>query len=74
MAAVVASAGLVPRLAAELIVAIQCDVRHVYSVSASFCQIYNEQARHAKVREALPGSTLSSVVAHNCCRLMTCCV
>ncbi|EOD35745.1 hypothetical protein EMIHUDRAFT_71030, partial [Emiliania huxleyi CCMP1516] len=51
--AVVASAGLVPRLAAELFVAIQCDVRHVYSVSASFCQIYNEQARHAKVDDLL---------------------
>lgn len=39
----VESAGLVPRLVAELFVSIGCDVRHVYTVSASFCQIYNEQ-------------------------------
>ena len=39
----VEQAGLVPRLVAELFVSINCDVRHVYTVSASFCQIYNEQ-------------------------------
>ena len=36
-------AGLVPRLVAALFVAIKVDVRHVYSVRASFAQIYNEQ-------------------------------
>lgn len=41
----VETAGLVPRLIAELFVSISCDVRHVYTVSASFAQIYNEQAR-----------------------------
>ena len=38
-----AEAGLVPRLVAELFVSIKSDVRHVYSVRASFSQIYNEQ-------------------------------
>ena len=38
-----ADAGLVPRLVAALFVSIKCDVRHVYTVKASFAQIYNEQ-------------------------------
>ena len=36
-------AGLVPRLVAALFVQIKCDARHVYTVKASFAQIYNEQ-------------------------------
>ena len=35
--------GLVPRLVANLFVAISTDVRNVYTVRASFAQIYNEQ-------------------------------
>lgn len=35
--------GLVPRLVASLFVAINTDVRNVYTVRASFAQIYNEQ-------------------------------
>ena len=35
--------GLVPRLVANLFVAIGTDVRNVYTVRASFAQIYNEQ-------------------------------
>eukprot|EP00966_Prymnesium_polylepis_P235021 5435833-Prymnesium_polylepis.1 len=37
-----AQVGLVPRLAVALFVAIRCDVQHVYSVRATFAQIYNE--------------------------------
>ena len=35
--------GLVPRVVANLFVAIGTDVRNVYTVRASFVQIYNEQ-------------------------------
>lgn len=38
-----AGAGLLPRLAAGLFVGVECDPRHVYSVSVSMCQIYCEQ-------------------------------
>ena len=38
-----AEAGLVPRLVASLYVHIKSDPRNVYSVCASFVQIYNEQ-------------------------------
>ena len=37
--------GLVPRLVANLFVAIGTDVRNVYTVRASFVQIYNEQVQ-----------------------------